>query len=570
MESAMKKIFMMLAAVLILAVAGCGSSGSDSRPVSSSSAKAITGFSLNGCFGIINETNKTIAVSMPLGTDLKTLVATFTTTGVSVKVGSTVLTSGQTVIDFSTTNPVTYTVTAADASTQDYTVTVTVSLSTSGFLDTAGFGTAGTGGKVTTTIGSSDEGAHALGFQSDGKIVVAGSSFNSNTSKYDFALVRYNTDGSLDTGFGATGTNGKVTTSIGNGDDRAFALVIQSDDTILVAGKSSINSSSGTEINFALVRYTKDGIIDTTFGAAGTNGKVTTSIGGIDDEAYALGIQSDGKIVVAGSSQNGSYYYFALVRYNANGTLDANISTGFGATHTGIVTTAIGTDYDFATDLVILSDDTILVAGRSSYNSGGTVFNYALVKYTKDGIPDTTFGADHTGIVTTSIGSITTTTGIIDDQGHTLGVQSDGNIVVAGNSYDDSSIRYNFALVRYTKEGILDTTFGTSGIAITPIGSGNNFAYALGIQLSDDSILVAGSSFNSSNYDFALVKYTKKGSLDTTFGTGGIAITPIGSSDDYAYALGIQPTSDKKIVVAGTSYDDSSKKYNFALVRYWP
>jgi uncharacterized delta-60 repeat protein len=309
---AMKKLYMLLAAVLLMVITGCGGGGGGggSTPVSLSSTKVITGFSLNDCFGMIDEAGKTIAVTMPLGTDVTTLVATFYTTGASVKVGSTVQTSGSITSNFSTTSQVTYTVTAADATTQDYTVTVTVSSSSSGFLDT-GFGATGTGGKITTAIGSSDDVAHALGIQSNGSIVVAGSSYNG--SNYDFALVRYTKDGIIDTTFGTAGT-GKVTTAIGSGDAAAYALVIQkSVDTILVAGY--FYNSNDSNYYFALVKYTKDGIPDTTFG---TGGIVTTPIGSSDDNAYALGIQSNGtsfKIVVAGSSYNGSNYDFALARY---------------------------------------------------------------------------------------------------------------------------------------------------------------------------------------------------------------------------------------------------------------
>jgi uncharacterized delta-60 repeat protein len=549
---AMKKLYMLLAAVLLMVITGCGGGGgSGSTPVSLSSTKAIMGFSLNDCFGMIDEAGKTIAVTMPPGTDVKTLVATFTTTGASVKVGSTVQISGHTVIDFSTTNPVTYTVTAADATTQDYKVTVTLSSLTSGFLDT-GFGATGTGGKVTTAIGSSDDVAHALGIQSDGSIVVAGSSYNG--SNYDFALVKYTKDGIPDTTFGTAGT-GKVTTPIGSGDAAAYALVIQSDDTILVAGY--FYNSTNSSYYFALVKYTKDGIPDTTFGTAGI---ATTLIGSIGNYSYsALGVQSDGKIVVAGSPYNGSKYNFALLRYTKDGILD----TGFGTAGTGIVTTAIGSGYDYATALVIQkSDDTILVAGRSSYNPFNSEYYFALVKYTKDGIPDTTFGTAGTGIVTKLIGNT-------DAQAHALGVQSDGSIVVAGSSYDSTNSKYDFALLRYTKDGILDTGFGTGGIVTTSIGIGGyyDFAYALDIQKSDDKILAAGFSNNGSNYDFALVRYTKDGNLDTTFGTGGIATTPIGSSDDYAYALGIQK-SDGEIVVAGSSLIGSNN--DFSLVRYLP
>jgi uncharacterized delta-60 repeat protein len=122
---------------------------------------------------------------------------------------------------------------------------------------------------------------------------------SNNSSNDDFTLVRYNTDGSLDTTFNATGTKpGTVTTSIGSGDAVANALGIQSDKKILVAGYSLL---SGTENVFTLVRYKTDGTLDNTgFGAGGI---VTTPIGSVGDYALALGIQSDGMIVVAG------YYY---------------------------------------------------------------------------------------------------------------------------------------------------------------------------------------------------------------------------------------------------------------------
>ena len=126
---AMKNIYMLLAAMLLMVITSCGGGGggSDPIPAPSSSAKAITAFSLGGVDGTINETGKTIAVSMPFGTDVTAMVATFTTTGASVKVGSTVQISGTTANNF--TSPVVYTVTAADATTQDYTVTVTVAAS---------------------------------------------------------------------------------------------------------------------------------------------------------------------------------------------------------------------------------------------------------------------------------------------------------------------------------------------------------------------------------------------------------------------------------------------------------
>jgi uncharacterized delta-60 repeat protein len=125
--------------------------------------------------------------------------------------------------------------------------------------------------------------------------------------------------------------------------------------------------------------------------------------------------------------------------------------------------------------------------------------------------------------------------------------------------------------VRYNTDGSLDTTFNATGtkpgIVTTPIGSDGywDFAYALGIQ-SDDKIVAAGFSNSGSNYDFALVRYDTNGSLDTTFNATGIVTTPIGSSDDFALALGIQ--SNGRIVVAGYSLIGSND--DFSLVRYLP
>ena len=475
----MKKLYVLLVAASFMIVTGCGSSSE--APLSP--AKAITAFKITSpveATGVITEAAHTIAITVPYATNVAHLVATFTTTGASVKVNSTVQESGNTANDFtnSTINPVIYTVTAADASTQDYKVTVTVS-PRSGSLDT----TFGESGKVVTSIGSGNSQALALGIQSGGKIVAAGRSFNSTGNKNDFALVRYNANGTLDTTFG---TSGIVTTSIGTVNDEAFALVIQPDDSIVVAG-SSYNGSS-KKYDFALVKYNANGTLDTTFG---TGGIVTTSIGSINDYAHALRIQpSDNKIVVAGYSFNSTSnkYDLALVRYNVNGTL----YTGFGTT--GIVTTSVGNVNDFVDDLRI---------------------------------------------------------------------QPDGMIVAAGYSYIDSS-KCNFALVRYNVNGTLDTGFGTGGIATTPVGGGFDYAHALVIE-SDDKIVVAGSSSNGSSYNFALVRYNANGTLDTDFGNGGIVTTPVGSIDDYAFALGIQ--SDGGIVVAGRS--DNGSNYGFALVRYW-
>ena len=233
-----------------------------------------------------------------------------------------------------------------------------VRYNTNGSLDTSFNGT----GKVTTSIGSGYDVAHALAIQKDGKLVAAGYSWNG--TDLDFALVRYNTNGSLDTSFNGTG---KVTTLIGPGNDVAHALAIQKDGKLVAAG----TAWSGTDNDFALVRYNTNGSLDSSFGFNGA-GEVTTPIGSDDDEAAALAIQKDGKLVAAGDSWNGTDFDFALVRYNTNGSLDSSFN-GFGK-----LTTSIGLSTDAADALMIQKDGKLVAAGGSIIGSDG---EFALVRY---------------------------------------------------------------------------------------------------------------------------------------------------------------------------------------------
>jgi uncharacterized delta-60 repeat protein len=384
----------------------------------------------------------------------------------------------------------------------------------------------GSGGTVTTAIGG-QAAALAVALQHDGKIVAAGPGFFNTV----FALARYRANGSLDASFGSAGT---VTTNISPGEDKPYAIALQGDGKIVVAGSSQY----GDQHMIALARYKPNGTLDARFGNGGT---VTTAIGvGHQDYAYAVVVQADGKIVVAGSSSSISQDLFALARYNANGTIDTSFGSG------GTVTTAVGLG-DVAYALAIQPDGKIVVAG-SSWNN--TQSRFALARYNSDGTLDTSFGSG---------GTITTAIGIHYDRAQSLVLQPDGKIVVAGFSLNDQG-RALFALARYDTNGTLDPAFGSGGTVTTTIGT--YWALALGLARQVNGKLVAaGWDYPNSTTDtaFALARYNPDGTLDSAFGSGGTVTTQTWENGGAA-ALALQP--DGRIVATGFGSGA------FALARY--
>ncbi|MEZ6119717.1 MAG: FG-GAP-like repeat-containing protein [Pirellulaceae bacterium] len=299
--------------------------------------------------------------------------------------------------------------------TNDFTL---VRLNTDGTLDTSFDGD----GKLTTDIGGGYEQAYSLVVQDDGKILMAGSSRDGD---HDFALVRYNSDGSLDTGFG--GGDGKVTTPIGAGDDIAYAMALQDDGDIVLTGTNGSN--------LVVVRYDSVGVLDATFG---TGGIVTTDIGSGADQGNSVVIQGDGSIVVAGFTDNGGSLDFFVARYDTNGALDGTFGTG------GIVTTAIGSGADRINDMVLQADGKIVVTGSTHNGSNQDV---VVARYDANGVLDSGFGTG--GIVATDLAGA-------HDLGYGVTLQADGKIVVVGDTLEGDS---NYMVLRYNSDGTLDTEF---------------------------------------------------------------------------------------------------------------
>jgi uncharacterized delta-60 repeat protein len=262
---------------------------------------------------------------------------------------------------------------------------------------------------------------NAVAIQTDGKIVVGGTFDRGTGAGNQYTVARYTSDGQQDFTFGGDGTR---RTDMGGGSGNSVAL--QSDDKIVLAGSTG---SAG----FGVVRYTSDGAIDTTFSGDGTQ---TTELVDGDDEGRAVAVQSDGRIVVAGTaSSEGLTRGFAVARYASDGTLD-NTFSGDGKQVTGSDSTGglIGNA------LAVQAGGKLVVAGGTS--SGGH-FKFALARFTTQGALDSTFSGD--GLQTTEFEPFALAYG--------AAAGPDGKITVAGETYANDG---DFAVARYISNGSLD------------------------------------------------------------------------------------------------------------------
>lgn len=349
-------------------------------------------------------------------------------------------------------------------------------------------------GKLITPIGSNYDDGTTLTLQADGKILMGG--YSLVDSNNHFTLVRYNSDGSLDTNFSE---DGKLTTPIGSGSSSAQSVTVQPDGKILLGGLYF----DGSTLDFALVRYNSDGSMDTTFS---TDGKLTTAIGSGSDRANSVTVQADGKILLGGTSSNGSNVDFALVRYNSDGSLDTSFSDD------GKLTTAIGVNDEVGNSITVQADGKILLGG---YSNNGRTIEFSLIRYNSDGSLDTSFNGD--GKLTTTFDSSNSA------QATSVTLQANGKILLGGYSYNGNDDE--FALVRYNSDGSLDTSFSTDGMLTTVVGGNDDRAFSVTVQ-ADGKILLGGTS----DFDFALVRYNSDGSLDTSFNPSKALFTLAGSA----------------------------------------
>jgi uncharacterized delta-60 repeat protein len=380
-------------------------------------------------------------------------------------------------------------------------------------------------GKATAAITGADFG-RGLILQGGGlvprKIVVGGYSFEGSVGK--FSAVRFNSDGSLDTGFD---TDGKWIAALGNKNDVARGIVLQGDGKYVLAG----SSSNGVNDDFGLVRFDSTGMLDPNFDA---DGKRTDDVGNIVGPGQSVVIQPDKKIIVAGAGNA----QLLLARYNPDGSLDSSFGTG------GRSSIPLGATSDSGRSAVFQPDGKIVVTGYLFTNSA---VKAEVIRCLPNGALDPSFDGD--GRVTLAVGQSAI--------GTAVAVQPDGKIVLAGYTETPSPSAF---VARFDAAGVPDPAFDGDGLVLPPLGNGAQ-ARAIALQ-ADGKIVVAGIA----SQDFFVLRYNNDGSPDNSFDDDGVATVSLSTGYDQANAVAIQP--DGRIVAAGTSLDTANNQYRFAIARF--
>jgi uncharacterized delta-60 repeat protein len=371
----------------------------------------------------------------------------------------------------------------------------------------------------------------AVAVQPDGKVVAVG------TQNNDFAVVRYNPDGTPDTGFGTNGIK-LIDFALGNGnDDAATDVAVQPDGKIVVVGFASTTANGD---DFAVARLNADGSLDTGFG---TGGKVNIDFGGggsKDDVARAVALAANGDIFVTGVVTNaGGTLAFGVARLSSAGAP----VTAFG--NNGHEFIDFGGTNEEGQGIALQPDGKLVVVGfTNAVPANGNDFAIARLDPTT-GKLDTTFnpGGTTPGEKTINFG------GTSDDQGFDVAVQSDGKIVAVGRT-DVNAGDLDAAVARLNADGSLDTSFDTDGLATVDFGTPGDTANRVLIQ-PDGRIVLVGNT----DGDMAVARLLgTNGALDTSFNGTGKTTTIIGSSFQGS---GGALTPEGRIVVAGRSNANS-------------
>ncbi len=438
--------------------------------------------------------------------------------------------------------------------------------------------------------GTSNDWGEIVKTDADGKIWIAGSSSNGNN--YDFSIVRLNPDGNLDSTFGEYG---KLLIPVGNGDDRAYGLDLGIHGKIKLIGRS--------DVNFSVVQLNYDGSLDSTFS---DEGKLIIPANSSQDNFTGLGsiVDKEGRILIAGGTHYVNQRNFLIVRLNPDGNPDNTFGTAgkllIPVDHAVIQALNIG---PYICSVAIDADDNILIAGNSYGENGmpkmvikridnlgnldenfgdhGTIeifaddggyanslaldengkiliagvhvpggttnfWKYVIIRLNENGSFDNTF--DNDGKAFFAIGGN-------DDRANSICTDGRGKIIVAGTSETVLSV------LRLKTDGSPDSTFNGNGTQMIRMGQYDE-ARSLTLD-ANGKLLIAGSTFNSTNFDFAVARVNVDGEVDETFNGNGKKLIMLGNGNDEGKCMALG--NNGKIWIAGSSFSENENK--FSIVR---
>jgi len=409
----------------------------------------------------------------------------------------------------------------------------------------------GTNGKIISDLWPNTQAGSKLVFLPDGSFIVTSANLYVATQNYDIGVEKYTSNGTPDTSFG---TNGQVITTYGGGSNTGrntpASITLKADGKFVIAGNYNTGNSSKT----ALAQFNANGTLDTTFD---TDGKVVVNFGaGYYSDGLKVFAEDDGKITVAGSAATTAVNNFALTRYNVNGTLD----TAFEGDGMALTPFATGDDYTMINSVIRQPDGKFIVLCKPPYfllESSDLIIR----RYNASGTVDTAFGTGGKTSATFDSGA---------NEVESAAITAEGKIVAVGRSVPLDYSHREFAIARFNDDGVADATFSGDGKATVLFENGDDILAVL-LVLPDDKLIAGGSSGyrESNNFvhkDIVLSKYNADGSPDTTFGTLGKVYSVIEENRNYITTAAVQP--DGKIVVSNT-YGNYSQTYSsFEILRY--
>jgi uncharacterized delta-60 repeat protein len=412
----------------------------------------------------------------------------------------------------------------------------------SGGLDTT-FGMGGIAVTDASGPASGNETVEKVLVQADGKVVTVGKAYNpGNLTGQDMLVIRYNSNGTPDTGFGSPDPAhpgqrlGYVFVDFSGGLDRGESGVIDPAGRILIAGFP----------NAKIARLDTNGDLDPSFGVGG---KIETVIPYFSPNDIAL--QSNGQIVLGGGETT-----FMVARFNSNGSLDTSFGNG-GTVSVNISGERRGTASGHSVSIQTISgEERIVLAGSSAATAANATF--AVMRFRPNGQVDGSFGTN--GVVLTSFYGLGAE--IFEHK-----TDASNRLVAVGRVFTACGSDNGYA--RYTENGALDTTFSGDGLLTQSIFSGGGYANSVAIQ-PDGKIVIAGhaSSLVGNITDFTVVRLLSDGTPDASFGPGtplgsGIVTTDThGTSGSFGRSIAIAP--DGNIVVGGANGGTS------VVTRYLP